>query len=592
MLHRATQAVTRIAAATGARARARRFRRVAARAPRVLAGQAIGDEVVQRVRDRTFARAQHTPELEQMLYETIYHEEQRLADGGNLEQEARNRDDARFVRKLRHELAHADDATRQTLWSEVAGRYAAEIAGHFDPRVYRVTTGVLPPALGVLLHGAHPSRHIFDVTDRILLEGELDTLRAAARVGTIVLSPTHVSNLDALVLGYAIYALGLPPFAYGAGLNLFTHATTGFFMRNLGAFTVDRKKRDPLYREVVKEYATTLIAHGQHALFFPGGTRSRSGAIEGRLKLGFLGTAVTAFGRRRAQDAHAPPVFIVPCTISYPLVLEASSLIEQYLRREGGPHFIDVRDEFEQPQRWFDFLRQLSQLDVRVHVRFGAPLDFAGNPMDERGVSYDGRGRALDCARYLSQPGAPVTIVTDPARDAEYTRQLAGRLVASLHRQSVALPSGVLAFVVFERLRRALPQLDIFRLLHVLGPHTSLPVAQLRPDLEAALAALAQLERQGQIQLGAELRGQSVESVLDRGCDTLRRYHRTPVLLRDGGRVHVRDPRLLLYYRNRLDGYGLPSMLDRSDLRLRPSPSHRAKGNGADGPDEAEGAAS
>jgi glycerol-3-phosphate O-acyltransferase len=253
---------------------------------------------------------------------------------------SRSEDDRRFVRWLRHELARADERRRRALVDCVCRRYTAEIGGHFDARVYRFATGLLPPALGALLHGGRPSKRMLDVRDRVLIEGELDALRAAAHAGTLLLVSTHVSNLDSLLLGYAIYALGLPPVAYGAGLNLFTNALTGFFMRNLGAFTVDRSKTDPLYRAAVKEYTTALLERGQHTLFFPGGTRSRSGAIEQRLKLGLLGTAVTAFGNRRARDAAAPPVFIVPCTLSYPLVLEASSLVQQYLRREGGPHFV------------------------------------------------------------------------------------------------------------------------------------------------------------------------------------------------------------------------------------------------------------
>ena len=51
--------------------------------------------------------------------------------------------------------------------------------------------------------------------------------------------------MDSLVLGYAIYRLGLPPVIYGAGLNLFSNPLVGFFMHNLGAYTVDRRKRDP-----------------------------------------------------------------------------------------------------------------------------------------------------------------------------------------------------------------------------------------------------------------------------------------------------------------------------------------------------------
>ena len=51
-------------------------------------------------------------------------------------------------------------------------------------------------------------------------------------------------------------------------------------MHNLGAYTVDRRKRDPLYKRVLKEYATMTLELGYDYLFFPGGSRSRSGAIE------------------------------------------------------------------------------------------------------------------------------------------------------------------------------------------------------------------------------------------------------------------------------------------------------------------------
>lgn len=527
--------------------------------PDVLAGDVIASEVARRVSDRVLALAgQHELALEEILYETIYREEQRLEQADD---DARRADDQRFVSALRHELARADDGQRRRLCASVLTRYTSEIAGHFDRRVYRFATAILPPGLGALMHGGRPSTRLFDVRDRVLLEGEIDTLRACTRSGTVVFVSTHVSNLDALLLGYGIFALGLPPVAYGAGLNLFSNPLTGFFMRNLGAFTVDREKSDPLYRETVKEYMTVLLEHGQHTLFFPGGTRSRSGAIEQQLKLGFLGTAVTAFRNRRMRDPKAPPMFIVPCTLSYPLVLEASSLVEQYLRHEGGAHFVDMRDEFERPERWLDFLRQLAQLDLQAHVRFGRPLDFVGNAMDEHGTSYDGRGRKLDPARYLSEPRAAGALVEDAARDAQYTRRLAGQLVAAFHHNAVALPSTVLAFVVFERLRRQLPQLDTFRLLRVLGPDAALSLQDLAPDLDAVLAQLARLEGQGAIVLAPELRAMSAAAVFEQGVSTLTRYHRVPALTRDGAALRVGDPTLLLYYRNRLDGYGLSSAL-------------------------------
>ena len=102
--------------------------------------------------------------------------------------------------------------------------------------------------------------------DTIRVKGDVEGLQLAHQHGTVILCPTHVSNLDSPVVGWALYAQGLPPFTYGAGLNLFTNPIMSFFMRNLGAYRVDRRKTAPLYRDILKEYATVAIENGQDNL--------------------------------------------------------------------------------------------------------------------------------------------------------------------------------------------------------------------------------------------------------------------------------------------------------------------------------------
>jgi glycerol-3-phosphate O-acyltransferase len=46
--------------------------------------------------------------------------------------------------------------------------------------------------------------------------------------------PTHQSNLDSLLVGYVIYMMSLPPFAYGAGLNLFFQSPSFLFHESPG----------------------------------------------------------------------------------------------------------------------------------------------------------------------------------------------------------------------------------------------------------------------------------------------------------------------------------------------------------------------
>ncbi len=236
-----------------------------------------------------------------------------------------------------------------------------------------------------------------------------------------------------------IHRLGLPPFAYGAGLNLFSNALVGFFMRNLGAYTVDRSKGDPLYRQTLKEYATVLLEHEESI----GRNRTET-------QVGLLGTVPVAL--RHGLEAGTPRRhFVVPCTLTYPLVLEAASLVDDFLRAEGRARYVDARDELDRPSRWFDFLRELLDLDLVIHVHFGKPMDVVGNDVDADGESLDPRGRQIDPSGYFSVAGS---LSEDAQRDAEYTRMMAARLIASYRTDTVAVPTSVLAYAVFECLRR------------------------------------------------------------------------------------------------------------------------------------------
>lgn len=529
--------------------------RILPRLPYVLSAEDVADEVVSRVMDRvlTEAETEGARRLEEIAHRTLRTEQSRLAEVDTTAAVPPGLDPS-FVCWLRLELANADRDRFAQIVRSIVDHYVREIAGHFDRRVYRIATRVVPPAVSALLHGARGRGSLFDVDDRILIEGEVDALRALARVGTVILVPTHVSNLDSLVMGSVIHRLGLPPFAYGAGINLFTGPLIGFFMRHLGAYTIDRQKTDPLYRTTLKEYATVLLARGQHTLLFPGGTRSRSGRIESKLKLGLLGTAPHAF--RRALEAHAPRprIFVVPCTLTYPLVLEAATLIADHLRSGGGAKDVETRDEFDAPRRWFAFLRGLRRLDERVHARISRPLDWLGNAVDDDGTSRDSRGHPLDLRDYLLVNGEQAV---DDARDARLSGRLAVSVLEAYRRDNVAVPTSVTAFALFARLRAASREPSVFRFVRNLGPEQGVPVDEVLRDVDRTLDELGHLARAGAIQLGRDLDGAQSRPVLGQALATFGTYHAAPVVERRADRLFVGDAGLLFYYRNRLDGYGL-----------------------------------
>lgn len=427
--------------------------------------------------------------------------------------------------------------------------YAREIHNPFSPRAYHLATRVLPGALTRLLSAStgadllRPSRP----EDRIHISGPLDTLRRFADRHVLILAPTHVSNLDSPLIGYALYAAGLPPFAYGAGLNLFSNPVMAFFMRRLGAYTVDRRKRARLYKYTLKDYSVEILRRGSHSLFFPGGTRSRSGRLERNLKKGLLGTGLAAWQEELAAGRGDREVFIVPCTLSMGIVLEAESLIADALAEEGKQRYIIMDDAFSEPRTVAAFVRRLLQLDAPVELVFGRPLDIAGNPVDDEGVSRDPHGRAIDRRAYVCDREGRVEV--DEQRDHVYTERVACKLCEAYLADFVIQSTHLAAWAAWEALRATWPALDTWRLVRLPAEQRAVTRAEVEGRIAAALPQLAPWRRVGPDSPGG---------ILDEALHLFANFHRQRALGADGDRVRL-DGELCLYYRNRLDGHGLRS---------------------------------
>lgn len=458
-------------------------------------------------------------------------------------------------RELARSLGRISESERRRRVEEVARHYAKDIAGNFDPRVYALSTKVLPTALSLLLSPKDLSlgqRASGKLREHLVTQGPIERIRALSRRGTVIFAPTHLSNLDSVVFGFALDREGLPPATYGAGKNLFTNPFLSYFMQNLGAYRVDRRIRHELYKEVLKTYSSVLIERGYHSLFFPGGTRSRSGIVEEKLKLGLLGTGVEAFVHS-LRRAHPQRVFVVPATINYMLTLEASTLIADYLAEVGRNRYIIEDDESTRVERVVTLVRKLVMTTGSVVIRFGEPMDPFTNRVLDDGRSVDLRGRTVDPATYVTRDGQPVI---DEARDAQYTRELGEAICRSYAKETVLLASHLVAGAAFGKLREAFPGDDLFKLLRhrdevfVPGDEMERRVADLVDRARA-------LEDRGQVVLGPGIRGAPASAVLDAATRAWSGYHTHAVLRPAQGGVVLGDTNLLLYYQNRLAVTGL-----------------------------------
>ncbi|MGE3547079.1 MAG: 1-acyl-sn-glycerol-3-phosphate acyltransferase, partial [Kofleriaceae bacterium] len=446
--------------------------------------ESLLSEVERRVVARrvALARGGGDGSLEYVLNEVAYCEIKRL-EAAHAEPSAIER----WRELSRRLLAMSDEDKRSELRSLVHG-YGHDVVGNFDSRVYRLATGVMPSLLGFVFSPIGSLREgalaLRQLDSRIIADGALEIVRACAQRGTLIIAPTHSSNMDSLVLGLGLLRAGLPPVTYGAGKNLFSNPLLSFFMRNLGAYRVDRRLTFQLYKDVLKEYSTVLLEHGYHSLFFPGGTRSRSNVIEAHLKLGLLGTAVTAYKNNVREGAADHRIYVVPVTINYRLVLEAETLIEDHLADVGKSRYIITDDESSRISRMLEFVRKILVHEGSVVVRFGRPLDPFGNRVADDGTSLDRAGRAVDPATFVR--GASGEVTDDDQRDYEYTRVLGRRLAASYPTHSVLHSTHLAARAMFDAIAQQAGTRDIYRLIRA-------PAALLGVDTAAAVRGIERL---------------------------------------------------------------------------------------------------
>jgi glycerol-3-phosphate O-acyltransferase len=454
-------------------------------------------------------------------------------------------------RDLSRRLRAMSDADKEDELRQLVRHYGQDVVGNFDPRVYKFATGMAPSLLGFVFSPIGSLREgmaaIGNLDARISADGAIDVARACAERGTIIVTPTHSSNMDSPAIGLGLLRAGLPPTTYGAGKNLFSNPFISYFMRNLGAYRVDRRLKFELYKDVLKEYSTVLLEHGYHSLFFPGGTRCRSNVVDKNLKLGLLGTTVTAYKNAVREGAPHKRLYIVPATINYRLVLEAETLIADYLAETGKSRYIITDDEFSRIGRIVEFFRKILVHEGSVVVRFGRPFDPFGNDVTDDGESIDRSGRPVDPASFVR--GADGEVTDDDQRDAEYTRALGRRLAAAFPRLTVFHATHLVARAVYDALAQATGTRDIYRLIRM-------PAAQLGVPVDTVIDQLVRLR----VRLaaapawGAEhpmLAAQAAAAVVDDAVRGLSSYHTRPIVSRRELTLQVDDVKLLYYYQNR-----------------------------------------
>jgi glycerol-3-phosphate O-acyltransferase len=143
--------------------------------------------------------------------------------------------------------------------------------------------------------------------------------------------------------------------------------------------------------------------------------------------------------------------------------------------------------------------------------------------------------------------------VADAQRDRMYTNHLAESLCRAYRQDNVVLSTHLAAFAGWHSLAQRYPRLNTYQLV-LLSPHERwVDRGDMISVLRTLLEQIEALVQQGLIHAHLP---ENAEAVLQQAIDIFGRFHTRAALDFEDWRILV-DPRLALYYGNRLVGYGL-----------------------------------
>jgi len=520
----------------------------------------VAEESFQKIKTLRSSKTALIEELET----TLYRERQRVKRNP---WKVDPKDEEKFWNDIKTRLVNISNEengdNEDKILRDIINRYANEISGDFKPSRYRFTREIVKFGFGRLLNASRLKkfsglfRNKYTLQDKIQITGEVEQLRTLASKSTVIMVPTHFSNLDSILIGWIIHILGLPPFIYGAGLNLFNIRIIAYFMNSLGAYKVDRRKKNLAYIETLKTYSKLALQSGAHSLFFPGGTRSRSGKIEKELKLGLLGSAMEAQRSLYANGNEETDgkIYIVPVTLNYNYVLEAPVLINEHLRRQGQERYYVENDRFSTSYRIVKFLFKFFSKGSDISVSIGSAMDVLGNHVDDEGHSQDAQGRKINTRDYFIADGV---ITLNKQRETEYTRMLSKSIIKEFHKINRVFASHLVAFVAYQILRKRHEKLDLYNFLRIPEEDLTIEYDEFKKEVDRIRDKIFKLEKKGILTTSPHL-SDDIDKMIKLGINNVGMYHDQRPLLksRRRGLIITQNINTLYFYHNRMDGYDL-----------------------------------
>ena len=247
------------------------------------------------------------------------------------------------IARLAREIGRPESAVARE-----ASKYLREIAARHSPYVIDLTAHLIR----LLYTRGYGERLHYD-------RAQLEAIEALTQRHPVVFLPSHKSNLDHLVLQYALHENGHPPNHTAGGINM-NFFPVGPLVRRSGVFFIRRSFKDnAVYKHVLRQYIDYLLEKRFSLEWYIEGGRSRSGKLLPPM-FGMLAYVVDAYRRGKSED-----VYLIPTSIAYDQI------------QDVGDYVAEQRGAAKQRESFGWFLKLIRSLQRRygdIHIRFGEPV--------------------------------------------------------------------------------------------------------------------------------------------------------------------------------------------------------------------------
>ncbi len=272
-------------------------------------------------------------------------------------------------------------------------------------------------------------------------EAQLERVKALGHQHPVVFLPSHKSNLDHLVLQYALHEHGHAPNHTAGGINM-NFFPVGPLVRRSGTFFIRRTFRDdPVYKTVLQHYIDYLIEKRFSLEWYIEGGRSRSGKLLPP-RFGLLARIVDAYRRGKADD-----VILIPVSIAYEQIQD----VTDYAKEQRG-----VAKEHESFGWFVRFVRRLRRRYGSIDISFGEPIALSkaldtssprgGDETDEQLLAIQKLAFEVSVGINRATPITPTSLVTlallgggDRALSLGEARTALGHLLEFVERRDLPL---------------------------------------------------------------------------------------------------------------------------------------------------------